>query len=174
MGDNHNKPDDSELPQYYLNHDLENIVTPIDVNKLEELLTLSNYPDEKKKYLVNGFRHGFDIGYRGPRQRCSVSDNIPIRIGLKLDMWNKIMKEVKLGRYAGPFDKIPYKYYIQSPIGLVPKDGGKKTHLIFHLSYNFGDAEEDRSLNYHMPDELCSVHYRDLDHAVMTSLGKLV
>ena len=37
------------------------------------------------------------------------------------------MKEVKEGRYAGPFKDNPYKYYIQSPIGLVPKDNGKNT-----------------------------------------------
>ena len=46
------------------------------------------------------------------------------------------MKEVKLGRYAGPFPTIPYEEdFIQSPIGLVPKDQGCDTRLIFHLSY---------------------------------------
>ena len=46
------------------------------------------------------------------------------------------MKEVSLGRIAGPFEKIPFTNFMQSPIGLVPKTGGK-THLIFHLSFNF-------------------------------------
>ena len=47
------------------------------------------------------------------------------------------MKEVKVGRYCRPFEQIPYANYIQSPIGLVPKAGGKM-RLIFHLSYDFG------------------------------------
>ena len=48
------------------------------------------------------------------------------------------MKEVNEHRYAGPFNELPFKYHVQSPVGLVPK-AGNKTHLIFHLSYDFGD-----------------------------------
>ena len=77
------------------------------------------------------------------------------------------MKEVKVGRVASPFKDPPFENFIQSPIGLVPKDGGKKTRLIFHLSYDFKDGQ---SVNYHMPKELCSVKYRDLDHAVTNCL----
>ena len=80
------------------------------------------------------------------------------------------MKEVQAGRYAGPFNTIPYDNFIQSPIGLVPKDKGVKTRVIFHLSYDFGPAEKDKSLNYHMPRHLCSVKYKDLDYAIGTCL----
>ena len=45
------------------------------------------------------------------------------------------MKEVKLKWYARPFKQIPYKFYIQSPIGLVPKDNGRDMRLIFHFSH---------------------------------------
>ena len=72
------------------------------------------------------------------------------------------MKEVKLGWVARPFKSIPYQNYIQSPIGLVPKDGGTQTHLIFHLSFQFKNGG---SVNFHMPREWCSVKYNDLDHA---------
>ena len=78
------------------------------------------------------------------------------------------MKEVKEKRYAGPYSSIPFKNYIQSPIGLVPK-AGNQTRLIFHLSYNF-DEDKRKSVNFYTPDHLCSVHYRDLDHAVKTCL----
>ena len=44
-------------------------------------------------------------------------------VGNKVILWNKIMKEVKLKRFTGPFERIPFENYIQSPIGLVPKDG---------------------------------------------------
>ena len=63
--------------------------------------------------------------------------------------------EVKAKRYARPFKKIPYKYFIQSPVGLVSKDERKKTRLIFHLSYPMtGD-----SVNLGIPKDLCSVSY---------------
>ena len=35
------------------------------------------------------------------------------------------MKEVEAKHYAGPFKTIPFENFIQSPIGLVPKDNGK-------------------------------------------------
>ena len=92
------------------------------------------------------------------------------------------MKEVKENRVAGPFNKIPFDNYIQSPVGLVPKTGGK-TRMIFHLSYNFThkrkgrdmkqDPEEGKSLNECTPNSLCTVKYNDLDSAVTQCLELL-
>ena len=81
------------------------------------------------------------------------------------------MKEVKEGRYAGPFDKVPYENFIQSPIGLVPK-AGNKTRLIFHLSFEFKDkhGKPEGSVNGCSPREWCTVHYMDLDDAVANCL----
>ena len=79
------------------------------------------------------------------------------------------MDEVNECRVARPFSCIPFKNFIQSPIGLVPKSGNK-TRLIFHLSYNFSDNEQDKSLNYFTPREFCSVRYNDLDHAITCCL----
>ena len=73
------------------------------------------------------------------------------------------MKEVKIGCVAGPFAVIPFDHYVQSPIGLVPKDSGRQTRLIFHLSYDF---KTGKSVNHFIPRKKCSVHYYDLDHAV--------
>ena len=81
------------------------------------------------------------------------------------------MKEVQLSRVAVPFRKIPFDNYIQSPIGLLPKAGGQKTRFIFHLSYNFKDGF--KSVNFYTPKDKCSVHYRDLNYAVMTYLELL-
>ena len=80
------------------------------------------------------------------------------------------MKEVKLGRVAGPYDQIPFESYMQSPIGLVPKVGSSKTRLIFHLSYNFGKLANEKSLNYHTPKSKCKVKYRDLDNVIRACL----
>ena len=61
---------------------------------------------------------------------------------------------------------------MQSPLGLVPK-ANDKTQLIFHLSYDFGSAESDKSVNHHTPEHLCSAKYRDLDHAICGCLHLL-
>ena len=79
------------------------------------------------------------------------------------------MKEVKEERYAGPFEDIPFDNFVQSPIGLVPKQGNK-TRLIFHLSYNFSEQLQDASINASTPKEWCSVHYNNLDMAVKQCL----
>ena len=78
------------------------------------------------------------------------------------------MDEVKVHRFAGPFKDIPFKdTYVQSPVGLVPKAGGK-TRLIFHLSYKFKNGNQ--SINYWIPKSMCSVKYNDLDKAVKDCL----
>ena len=117
-----------------------------------------------KMKLINGFTHGFDIGYSGPEDVKITSPNLKFReVGNSVILWNKVMKEVKEQRYAGPFKEIPFDNYIQSPIGLVPKDGGKDTRLIFHLSYPRGTKT---SVNANTPPELCSVVYPDFNDAI--------
>ena len=175
-----------EQPVYFTNLDLKSIVTPINIKKLEQLLIETNYNKEETQFLVEGFRSGFDIGYRGPEDRKDMSENIPITVGSEVQLWNKVMHEVQLGRYAGPFEKPPFDNFIQSPIGLVPK-AGNKTRLIFHLSYDFkrngedsqnsesskyyrstrkATSSEPNSLNHHTPEEFCTVRYKDLDEAI--------
>ena len=78
------------------------------------------------------------------------------------------MKEVKEGRYAGPFpiDNPPFEHFIQSPIGLVPKDNGKDVRLIFHLAY----PKRGLSINSQTPSEICSVIYPKFDEAIKLCL----
>ena len=79
------------------------IKTPIDVNALRNLLLETGYDRSKRQKLLQGFSYGFDIGYRGPLDRKDTSNNLPFKVGSKVDLWNKVMKEVQAGRYAGPF-----------------------------------------------------------------------
>ena len=151
---------------YFENFDLENIETPINIEAYSKLLKASKYDCQKSQFLLQGFKQGFSIGYQGLRQRKAFSNNIPLSVGLPTELWNKVMKEVKLKRFAGPFEEPPFKYFIQSPIGLVLKDNGKQTRLIFHLSFDFGPEDKDRFLNFHTPEDICSVKYKDLDTAV--------
>ena len=148
---------------WFENFDIHDIVTPVNANILGDLLKEGGYDSVKTKFLVEGFKNGFSLEFKGKRHDIQrEAPNIKIRIGSKKEMWNKIMKEVKLGRYAGPFLEPPFKDYIQSPIGLVPKDGGKKTRLIFHLSY----PRDGDSVNSGIPKEKCSVSYPDFDSAI--------
>ena len=116
---------------------MENIITPVDVDMLEKLLLESNYDKGKTEFLVTGFRQGFSLEYEGPEDVKITSPNLRLEVGSETTLWNKVMKEVKLKRYVGPFKTIPFENYIQSPIGLVPKDE-HDTRLIFHLSYPRG------------------------------------
>ena len=116
-----------EPVDYTENFNLETITTPVRVIELIKQLKASNYPPNEVTFLENGFSNGFDIGYDGPEDRQSRAKNLPLKVGTKEQLWNKIIKEVRLGRVAGPFNKIPFKNYIQSPIGLVPKVGGDQT-----------------------------------------------
>ena len=146
------------------NLDIDNVYSPVDHELLGTLLQESNYDREKTQFLVDGFKDGFDLGYRGPTNIQQKSPNLKFTIGDEIELWNKVMKEVQLKRYAGPFKEIPFENFIQSPIGLVPKDGGTKTRLIFHLSYP--RTENGISVNNSTPKELSQVQYASFDDAV--------
>ena len=146
-------PPIDEKPMFHENLDLQNICTPVKHQVLRELLTQMNFDTAETNFLVDGFKNGFDIQYKGPVNRQSRAKNLKLTIGSKTILWNKLMKEVMLGRVAGPFKEVPFENFILSPIGLVPKAGSKdQTRLIFHLSYNFpgeNEGEGAESLNFH-------------------------
>ena len=153
-----------EQPQFFENFNLENISTLVNYKELEWLLKETKY-DPLETDLVQGFKNGFDLQYQGPTCRQSEAKNLLIMVGSKVEIWNKLMKEVQLKWVAGPFKVVPFENYIQSPIRLVPKAGSDKTRLIFHLSHDLSSEEHDRLVNYYTP-KLCSMKYCDLDHAV--------
>lgn len=99
------------------NFDLDHIVTPINVDIYHDLLKESGYDPRKTDELIHGFRNGFDLGYRGPQDRADLSDNLKLRVGSHLELWNKVNKEVQAGRVCGPFLKPPFKNFVQSSLG---------------------------------------------------------
>ena len=119
--------------------------------------------------MIDGFTNGFDIEYQRKENQQDTAKNIPFQAGVgnSTEMWQKIMKEVDAGRYAGPFDVPPFEHFVQSPIGLVPK-ANDQTRLIFHLSYEFKNG--NKSINAGIPRDKCWVKYRDLDYAVKACL----
>ena len=153
------------------NFNLTDIVTPVNADALDCLLTEANYDVSKRKFLVDGFKNGFPIGYEGEEDVKQTAPNLKLNVGNETELWNKMIAEVKAGRYAGPFKEIPFVNYIQSPVGLVPKDGGKATRLIFHLSYpRLNKQFKPKSLNGNTPREKCTVKYTDFDQAILRCL----
>ena len=147
------------------------VVTPVNIDRFEQLLQQAGYEKEKTRFLIKGLREGFSIGYEGRADVQIHSPNLKFRgVGDKTVLWNKVMKEVKLKRYAGPFPEVPFKNFIQSPIGLVPKDNGRDVRLIFHLSYPRGTGT---SVNANTPKNKCSVKYPDFDKAIQLCLACL-
>ena len=156
---------------YFQNFDLESVVTPVNIERFEQLLYQSKYDQQKISYLMDGFKHGFSIGYEGPTDVRLRSPNLKFRgVGNKTILWNKVMKEVSLKHYAGPFKQIPFSNFIQSLIGLVPKDNGKNTRLIFHLSYPRGKGLK-KSVHANTPKSKCTVEYPEFNRAIQLCLA---
>ena len=85
----------------YKNFNLTEICTLVRVEALEQLLKDTCYDRHEAEFVTDGFRNGFDPGYIGSMNRKDSSKNIPFTVGDKLVLWNKIMKEVRLGRFIG-------------------------------------------------------------------------
>lgn len=158
---------------WFENHDIESIVTPVDVPSLERLLLETNYGKDKVEFLVEGFTKGFKLGYQGPLTGRRFAPNHKLRAGSQVDLWNKLMKEVQAKRCAGPWleNDIPFDKFLQSPITLIDKKGAEGVEgtagvrLIFDLSWPRGD-----SLNDHTPQELKTCEYPLFDKAVQMCL----
>ena len=98
---------------YFENFDLQTIKTPVNAEKLKELLVLSQYNKDETELLIDGFKNGFSIGYEGPEDVKITSPNLKFReVGDPIQLWNKVMKEVREKRYAGPYADIPFDNYI--------------------------------------------------------------
>ena len=78
------------------------MVTPVDADRLEYLLVESGYDKDKMDELIRGFKYGFSIGYAGKCVTKRTAPNLKLRVGNETILWNKVMKEVREGRYVGP------------------------------------------------------------------------
>ena len=123
---------------------------------------LHGYEQTKAKFLYLGLTYGFSLHYKGPlvsrfSENHSSSKNRPEVVRTKLE------KEIVKGKIAGPYDKPPFKPFVVSPIGLVPKRDTGKFRLIHDLSF---PKLESVSVNANIPREFCTVQYEDFDFVV--------
>ena len=138
----------------------DSIYSPVVVSHLA--FALRGHPDRQLvAYLLRGFTHGFDLGFRGvftepdsrPRNLASARPHREL-----LDA--AIRTEVERGHTAGPFSVPPFSITHCSPIGAVPKPDGS-IRVIFDLSSPRGNA-----VNEHISQEEYSCSYASLDEAV--------
>ena len=52
------------------------MITPVNVDALEQILHETGYNPDKSRFLVQSFRDGFDIGYRGDESVKLTSPNL--------------------------------------------------------------------------------------------------
>ena len=103
----------TEEPFNFVNKNLEDIVTPVRAGLLKEMLTETGYSNDKINFLHEGFTSGFSLHYGGNLKNVKrLSPNLKLRVGSHMELWNKVMKEVQLGRYAGPFEEPPFDYFV--------------------------------------------------------------
>ena len=106
----------------------------ININLFETLL--KNHPDQNLvKYIVNGLKHGFDIGFTGEFS-ATRPKNLKSADQDKILMQQAIDKEITRGHTAGPFPKPPFPKTHCSPIGSAPKKDGS-LRLVMDLSQRF-------------------------------------
>lgn len=130
--------------------------TPIKVNNLA--IVLQNYP--QKQFLIDGFTNGFRIMYDGPNLEYEIPNNRSAAMNERV-VTEKIIKEVQLGRVAGPFSAPPFPHFRVSPLGLVPK----KEPGSFRLIHDLSQPELD-SVNSHIEDVNATVKYETFDNVV--------
>ena len=132
--------------------------SPINIQCLKHCL--SEYPDRINSYfLLDGFKHGFHLGYKGPRIPL-LCKNLKSAYDNPNELQNIIDMEVEKHRTLGPFSVPPISNLRTSPIGIVPKKSGG-WRLITHLS-----APNNFSVNDFIPKEDCHVSYASFNHTL--------
>ena len=70
----------------YANHNIDEIVTPVDVEAFEWLMFAAGMEVNEINYFADGFRNGFTIGYRGRDERQTQANNLPFQVGNKFEL----------------------------------------------------------------------------------------
>lgn len=128
---------------------------------LSNLSNLIRYPDQDAAQLLElGFTEGFQLNSQ-LRVVPPAADNLKSAKEHADVVTEKLLKEVVLGRMAGPFEAPPAPDLVISPLGVVPKKELNKFRLIHHLSHPRGG-----SVNDSIYPDLCMVSFTSFDAAV--------
>ncbi len=143
------------------NHNLGLGITPIKVSELKRVSI--GYPKrESADMLITGFSTGFSLRCTAPPQPYIEPKNLKsIRLNPEVAA-AKIEKEVRLGRFGGPWPDPPLKDLIVTPVGLVEKKKKGEYRMIHHLSY----PKDGISINSSIDKQYTQVKYISFDSAI--------
>ena len=136
-----------------------NLPTPINHECLAELLL--GYDTSLANTLLNGFRSGFTL-------HCEKgAENIELKNHQSVDQNSDVTKELiekelREGRYGGPFSDKPFPKFQISPLKLHPKKEQGKFRLIHNLSAPY----DEKSINENICNENTSVQYASIQDAI--------
>ena len=142
------------------------IVTPLHWEVWDHYLTI--YPDPRlRRYLVQGIKTGFRIGFDYSRSCHQASRNMSLATTQPAVVRDYLSIECAAGRVLGPFpsDFLPNVHI--SRFGVIPKKSPGKWRLIIDLS-----SPEGFSVNDCVYERYCSMRYVSVDDAVRLVLAK--
>ena len=152
---------------HHLQHQLQpTIVTPVNADLLE--FNLQDHPDQQLvQQVIQGFRHGFSLKYKGPRDG-HIPPNLASARQYSKQLQQHLNKEIAKGCILGPFCNKPFSNLICSLVGMVPKKEQGKMRMITHLSYPLG-----HSINSFISPEDAAMQYQSCDSAlvIVTNYG---
>lgn len=142
--------------------------TPIKVDRLS--YWLKGFDFNSFNYLTDGFKFGFDIGFRGSVTQHEVNNLLSARSKPEV-VEGKVKKELEGNRFVGSFREKPFKLMQLSPLGLAEKKTPGTYRMIHHLSF-----PEGSSINDGIPEEFCHVQYASIQYTIdiINSVGKML
>ena len=144
------------------------IVTPLQWQMWDSLL--ATHPDQRfRRYIIEGIRNGFKIGFDYSRPLRSAGSNMASTRQMPGVIRDYLAEECALGRVVGPLPRGMFPEVHVSRFGLIPKKAPGEWRLIVDLS-----APEGRSVNDGVYEDLCSLKYATVDDAlvVIAQLGQ--
>ncbi|XP_070198593.1 uncharacterized protein [Littorina saxatilis] len=136
-----------------------NVPTPVSVDRLA--FWLEGYDSKKAEFLLDGFRHGFRVGFQG-KVTSIVHKNLKSAALQPQVVDQHIKKKISAGRMHGPFVSPPFPQFQCSPVGLVEKKAKGEFRMIHHLSF-----PEGQSINDGIGPEHSHVRYATIEEAIM-------
>lgn len=136
-----------------------NVYTPVNIKNFS--IALTTHPNQELvAYLINGLKHGFDIGFNKHSPLLSTHTNLKSATDHTHDVTTAICKELVRGHTCGPFATMPIKNLHCSPLGSREKKDGTR-RLIMDLS-----QPDSASVNNGINKDDFSVEYSHFDDAI--------
>lgn len=137
------------------------VQTPINAERLEYHLKKCNYPQEKTRYLVEGFKWGFKLGHSGNPVDLEANNSKKAELNPEV-IEKKLDTELSKGRIAGPFVEKPFPVFQVSPLNVREKSVKNTFRLIHDLAHPY----DDNSVNAKIPQGEKTVKYSTIRDAV--------